>query len=103
MVKKKKNIKSKNKSNLSKIASFTAQSLSSAYSSYKKNQELKKIQEIKLRKLEENNNLIKAARNLYPLIRKIKNKGYKKIAVEKIPNIGIGQTINDRLERASKY
>ena len=49
------------------------------------------------------NNLIKAARNLYPLIRKIKNKGYKKIAVEKIPNIGIGQTINDRLERASKY
>ena len=50
-----------------------------------------------------NNNLIKAAKNLYPLIRKIKNKGYKKIAVEKIPNIGIGQTINDRLERASKY
>ena len=48
-------------------------------------------------------NLKKAARNLYPLIRKIKNKGYKKIAVEKIPNIGIGQTINDRLERASKY
>jgi L-threonylcarbamoyladenylate synthase len=47
--------------------------------------------------------LIKAARNLYPLIRKIKNKGYKKIAVEKIPNIGMGQTINDRLERASKY
>ena len=53
--------------------------------------------------LSKNNNLIKAARNLYPLIRKIKNKGYKKIAVEKIPNTGIGQTINDRLERASKY
>jgi len=53
--------------------------------------------------LSKNNNLTKAARNLYPLIRKIKNKGYKKIAVEKIPNIGIGQTINDRLERASKY
>ena len=53
--------------------------------------------------LSRNNNLTKAARNLYPLIRKIKNKGYKKIAVEKIPNIGIGQTINDRLERASKY
>ena len=53
--------------------------------------------------LSKNNNLIKAARNLYPLIRKIKNKGYKKIAVEKIPNIGMGQTINDRLERASKY
>ena len=53
--------------------------------------------------LSKNNNLKKAAKNLYPLIRKIKNKGYKKIAVEKIPNIGIGQTINDRLERASKY
>ena len=53
--------------------------------------------------LSKNNNLTKAARNLYPLIRKIKNKGYKKIAVEKIPNVGIGQTINDRLERASKY
>ena len=53
--------------------------------------------------LSKNNNLIKAAKNLYPLMRKIKNKGYKKIAVEKIPNIGIGQTINDRLERASKY
>ena len=53
--------------------------------------------------LSKNNNLIKAAKNLYPLMRKIKNKGYKKIAVEKIPNIGIGQTINDRLKRASKY
>ena len=53
--------------------------------------------------LSKNNNLIKAAKNLYPLMRKIKNKGYKKIAVEKIPNTGIGQTINDRLERASKY
>ena len=53
--------------------------------------------------LSKNNNLTKAAKNLYTLIRKIKNKGYKRIAVEKIPNIGIGQTINDRLERASKY
>ena len=53
--------------------------------------------------LSKNNNLIKAASNLYLLMRKIKNKGYKTIAVEKIPNIGIGRTINDRLERASKY
>ncbi len=53
--------------------------------------------------LSKNNDLTKAAKNLYPLMRKVKNKGYKKIAVEKIPNIGIGQTINDRLERASKY
>ena len=37
------------------------------------------------------------------ILRNIKNKGYKMIAVEKIPNIGIGKTINDRLNRASKY
>ena len=36
-------------------------------------------------------------------LRKIKNKGYKSIAVEKIPNFGIGKTINDRLKRASKF
>ena len=48
-------------------------------------------------------NLIQAARNLYSTIRKIKNAGYKKIAIAKIPNIGLGQAINDRLNRASKY
>ena len=38
------------------------------------------------------------------VLRKIKNKGYKSIAVEKIPNIGLGKAINDRLKRrASKY
>ena len=49
------------------------------------------------------NNLDEAAKNLYSCLRKIKNKGYKSIAVEKIPNIGLGKTINDRLRRASKY
>ena len=44
-----------------------------------------------------------AAKNLYSLLRKIKKNGYKMIAVEKIPNIGIGKTINDRLNRASRY
>ena len=33
----------------------------------------------------------------------IKRDGYKMIAVEKIPNIGIGKTLNDRLNRASKF
>ena len=37
------------------------------------------------------------------LLRKIKKDGYKMIAVEKIQNKGIGRTINDRLNRASKY
>ncbi|MDA7732043.1 L-threonylcarbamoyladenylate synthase [Candidatus Pelagibacter sp.] len=49
------------------------------------------------------NNLDEAAKNLYSCLRKIKNEGYKLIAVEKIPNIGIGRAINDRLRRASKY
>ena len=49
------------------------------------------------------NNLDEAAKNLYSCLRKIKNQGYKSIAVEKIPNIGLGKAINDRLRRASKY
>ncbi|MBD1167275.1 threonylcarbamoyl-AMP synthase [Pelagibacterales bacterium SAG-MED09] len=48
-------------------------------------------------------NMEEAARNLYSILRKIKNDGFKKIAVEKIPNKGLGKTINDRLKRASKY
>ena len=53
--------------------------------------------------LSKKNDLNEAAKNLYSCLRKIKNKGYKSIAVEKIPNIGLGRTINDRLNRASKY
>ena len=43
-----------------------------------------------------------AAKNLYSILRKIKKRGYKSIAVEEIINYGIGQTINDRLNRAAK-
>ena len=46
--------------------------------------------------------LKEAAANLYKIMRKIKNKGYKKIFVSDIPNIGPGFAINDRLKRASK-
>ena len=53
--------------------------------------------------LTKKNNLKQAAKNLYSLLRKIKKDGYKMIAVEKIPNIGFGKTINDRLNRASKF
>ena len=48
-------------------------------------------------------NLKQIAKNLYSLLRKIRKDGYKMVAVEKIPNIGIGKTINDRLKRASRY
>jgi L-threonylcarbamoyladenylate synthase len=49
------------------------------------------------------NNLNEAAKNLYSCLRKIKNKGYKSISVEKISNKGLGKAINDRLQRASRY
>ncbi len=66
---------------------------------------------IKKRKIHLNNyyyltkkkNLDEAAKNLYAILRKIKKDGFNKIAVEKIPNRGIGKAINDRLYRASKY
>ena len=53
--------------------------------------------------LSKKNNLNEAAKNLYLCLRKIKNKNYKSIAVENIPNKGLGKTINDRLKRASKF
>ena len=53
--------------------------------------------------LSKNGNLKEAAKNLYSTLRKIKKDNYKSIAVSKIPNIGLGKTINDRLKRASKF
>ena len=53
--------------------------------------------------LSKKNDLKQSAKNLYSLLRKIKNDGYKMVAVEKIQNKGIGRTINDRLNKASKY
>ena len=63
-----------------------------------------------LRKLKQNyfflskkGNLQEAAKNLYSTLRKIKKKNFSSIAVAKIPDIGLGKTINDRLKSASKY
>ncbi len=53
--------------------------------------------------LSKKNDLKQSAKNLYSLLRKIKKDGYEMIAVERIQNKGIGKTINDRLNRASKY
>jgi len=53
--------------------------------------------------LSKNGNLKEAAKNLYSTLRKIKKKRYKSIAVSKIPDKGLGKTINDRLKRASKF
>jgi len=53
--------------------------------------------------LSKNGNLKEAARNLYSILRKIKKNKYRSIAVGKIPNKGLGKTINDRLIKASKF
>ena len=52
--------------------------------------------------LSKNSNLQEAASNLYKTLRLVKKKGYKKIQISKIPNIGSGIAINDRIKRASK-
>ena len=51
--------------------------------------------------LSKKKDLKEAAKNLYKILRNIKNKDYKSIAVEKIPNYGFGEAINERLKRAS--
>ena len=53
--------------------------------------------------LSKKGDLKEAAKNLYSTLRKIKKSKYKSIAVSKIPNEGLGRTINDRLVRASKF
>ena len=51
--------------------------------------------------LSKKKDLREAGKNLYKTLRVIKRLNYKFISVEKIPNVGIGRTINDRLKRAS--
>ena len=53
--------------------------------------------------LSKKSDLKEAAKNLYSTLRKIKKDGFKRIAVEKIPKVGLGLTINDRLNRAAKF
>ena len=51
--------------------------------------------------LSKKSDLKEAASNLYKTFRKIKKQGFKKIYVVKIPNLGPGVAINDRLKRAA--
>tara|TARA_Y100000389_G_C17275648_1_gene420281 strand:- start:72 stop:815 length:744 start_codon:yes stop_codon:yes gene_type:complete len=66
---------------------------------------IKKIRKVKSNYyfLSKNGDLKEAAKNLYSTLRKIKKNNHKSIAVCKIPNKGLGRTINDRLVRASKF
>tara|TARA_Y100000996_G_scaffold391109_1_gene352841 strand:+ start:334 stop:1281 length:948 start_codon:yes stop_codon:yes gene_type:complete len=52
--------------------------------------------------LSKKGSLKEAAANLYKTMRKIKKNGFKRIYVSKIPNLGPGIAINDRITRASK-
>jgi len=51
--------------------------------------------------LSKKGNIKEAAKELYSLLRLIKNMKYKSIAVSRIPKIGLGLAINDRLNKAS--
>ena len=51
--------------------------------------------------LSKHGNLEEAANNLYKTMRKIRKRKFKSIVVMKIPNLGIGRAINDRLRKAS--
>ena len=51
--------------------------------------------------LSKKGNLNEAANNLYKIMRKIKKRNFKSMAVARIPNIGIGCAISDRLKKAS--
>ena len=63
----------------------------------------KKVNKANYYFLSKKGNLKEAAKNLYSTLRKIKKNKYKSIAVSRIPNKGLGKTINDRLLRASKF
>ena len=52
--------------------------------------------------LSKKSSLLEASKNLYKLLRKIKNYGYKNISVTPIPNKDIGVALNDRLKRSAK-
>lgn len=49
-----------------------------------------------------NNNLNEAAANLYAALHKLDKLGLDIIIAEEFPNVGLGNTINDRLKRASE-
>jgi L-threonylcarbamoyladenylate synthase len=53
--------------------------------------------------LSTNSNLKEAAKNFFNTLRVIKNKKFKSISVNKIPDKNLGKAINDRLRRAAQY
>jgi L-threonylcarbamoyladenylate synthase len=47
-------------------------------------------------------NLNEAAKNLYAAMHRLDHSNLDIIVAERLPDIGLGKTINDKLERASK-
>ena len=52
--------------------------------------------------LSSNGNMAEAAKNLYAALHRLDEAGFDLIIAEKFPNEGLGKSINDRLERATK-
>ena len=52
--------------------------------------------------LSQNQDLDEAAANLYAAMHEMDDKKYDLIIAERFPNIGIGISINDRLQRAQE-
>ena len=52
--------------------------------------------------LSESGDLNESAKNLYAALHRLDHKNLDVIIAERLPNIGLGKTINDRLERAVK-
>jgi len=55
---------------------------------------------INMRILSPTENLDEAAKNLYSTLHDVDNRGFSHIYIEKVPDVGIGMAINDRISRA---
>jgi L-threonylcarbamoyladenylate synthase len=64
-------------------------------------QELDSITNVEVEVLSSTGDLREAARNLYSALHRLDNKNLDLIIAEKLPNYGLGRSINDRLIRAS--
>jgi L-threonylcarbamoyladenylate synthase len=51
--------------------------------------------------LSQHHNLIEAAQNLYACLHELDQLKYKRLFIERFPDLGLGRTMNDRLERAT--
>ena len=72
--KNKKKLNKKTKNGFAKLATITTKSLSAAFVNYKKRQEQNKIKEIKLKKLQENSELLREKKEIKAWEEKLKKR-----------------------------